>query len=308
MIDFIKYFVNDKDLFLQNSENSNILDLKGRFNFATGQITDFPKTAYHNNMNIKITENKACIGGSVHKFYNILEGYGDQNYNDFSFCDFQYCIERVENSFKINREETLLTNLEFGINIDVEQDPQSLIDNHILMYKNKPPNRNEKFYGKGDYLEFQMSDYSIKIYNKSKHYGLKNRNILRVEFKIVRSRYLQKHFNIFSLGDIDRDRFRMLFNKLLEHFDELMIVDSLLNKSLDRLDQMVLFETGRNPHYWKDLRNTQSYRARKKFKKDFEGMLIDNSLLKIQRCLKSLLIQKYQELMGCDCENYKNVA
>ena len=126
------------------------------------------------------------------------------------------------------------------------------------MYDFQLPNRNEKFYGKGDYLEFKKTDYSLKIYNKSKQNSLKNRNILRVELKITGSRYLKKHFKIYTLSDLDRKRFQLLFNKLLEHFDKLLLVDSLCFQNHFRMDEMILYQNGINPSHWKGLKKNRS--------------------------------------------------
>lgn len=308
MIDFIKYYITDRDAFLNYVEQSGVLDLKGRFHFVTGEALDFPKTTFHNNMFVKITQNTASIKGSIHKYYNTVEDFGEQNYNDFSYCDCRYAITRLQNIFNTDKTNTKVTNLEFGLNIEVKQDPQELIDNYILMYDSKSPNRDEKFNGKGDFLEFQMTDYNLKIYNKSKQNNLKNRNILRVELKITRSRYLEKHFKIYSLNDLDRNRFNLLFKKLLEHFDKLLIVDTLFFKNDSRLDEMILFQNGVSPTYWKKLKNTEPNKVKNKFKNDFNEVLKSNGLLKTKKKLKVLLKEKYKELMNCDCDVLSNVA
>ena len=308
MIDLLKYFVNERELFLQNIEESLKIDLKGRINFKTGQIMDYPKTAYYNNMFIEITENQASLKGSIHKHFNKLEGYGEQNFNDFSYCDFRNAISDLQSGLNIDLKKTRVTNLEFGLNIDVKEDPKDLIDNMILMYGFKPPNRNEKFYGKGDYLEFKKTDYSLKIYNKSKQNLLKNRKILRVELKVTGSRYLKRHFNIYTLDDLDRNRFKKLFNKLLEHFDKLLIVDSLSLKNRLRIDEIVLYQNGINPNYWKDLGSEKSSKVINRFKSDFNKLLENYCMLETKKQLKNLLKNKYKELMNCDCELLKNVA
>lgn len=307
MVDLIKYFLTNKDRSVKNIENSNNVDLRMCINSKTGEILD-KRTAYYKNMFIEITENRATIKGSIHKYCNILEDYGEQNFNDFSYCDFIYAINNLQNTFHINNEETHITNLEFGLNIDININPQNIIDNYILMYDFKPPNRNEKFYGKGDYLEFKTTDYSLKIYNKSKQNSLKNRNILRVELKVTGARYLKKHFNIHTLNDLDKNRFRQLFKKLLEHFDKLLIVDTLDTKEFNRMDEMVLFQNGINPNYWKALRKTESYKFRCRFKEDFNRILKKHNLLKTKKLLNNQLKTKYTELINCDCEILKNVA
>ncbi len=308
MIDFIRYFALDRERFLNKLEESEKIELISLYNNKTYVLNDFPKTAYYNNMFVKVTENQVSIEGSLHKYYNIIENFGKQNHNDFSYCDFKYALGYLQNTCPINNMETKVTNLEFGINIDIDLNPADLIDNYILMYDYKAPNRNEKFYGKGDYLEFKMSDYSIKIYNKSKQYSLKNRNILRVELKIVRSRYLKKHFGIYTLQDLDKKRFKLLFEKLLEHFDKLLIIDTLSLNTPGRIDEMILFQNGISHSYWKELTKNKTYKVKNRFKNDFNSILRFHSLLKTKKKLRNLLIDKFETLMNCNYEEIKIAA
>lgn len=307
MIDFIKYKILDRELFLNNVENAPELDFKGRFHYLTGEVLDFPMIAEHKKNIIKITENVAAVSGSIHKYYNILEGYGEHNYNDFSYCDYNYAISNLLGKLKTNKSDTKITNLEFGLNIEIDKNPKDIIDNHILMYNFIPPNRDEKFEGKGDFLEFQMTDYNLKIYNKSKHYNL-DKNILRVELKIKRSRYLEKHFGISTLKDLDRKRFNLLFKKLLEHYDKLLIVDGLSLNEDSRLDENVLFSNGINPNYWRNFKSNNTVKSQNKFNNEFQKLLKSKGMLKSKAMIKKLLKEKYRELMNCDCNFISNVA
>lgn len=307
MIDHIKYYIPNKENFVETIENSDKVDLRICINSKTGEILD-KRIAKFKNMIITITKNRATLNGSIHKYYNILEGYGEQNYNDFSYCDYRYAINHLQNSFNIDYNNTYITNLEFGLNIHIDQDPQELIDNYILMYDNKLPNRNDKFNGKGDYLEFKKTDYSLKIYNKSKQNKLKSENILRVELKITGSRYLKSHFNIYSLIDVDRQRYKLLFNKLLEHFDKLLLVDSLSLNASDRIDEKMLFQNGINPYNWVNLKSKKSKRELEKFKSDFFALLKEYNLLKTKTDIVKLLKYKFNQLTNCDCETLKNAA
>ncbi|MFL0127218.1 hypothetical protein V2625_06605, partial [Tenacibaculum maritimum] len=171
MIDMIKYFVNDKEEFVRTLEDSDKIDLRLSVNNKTGEISD-KRTAYYKSMFFETTENRATVKGSIHKYYNWVINNKSQNYNDFSYCDFKFALGHFQNSFKMDYDKVKVTNLEFGINIKVEQNIEKLLGHYILMYNYKAPNINEKFYGKGDYLEFKTTDYSLKIYNKSKQYLL----------------------------------------------------------------------------------------------------------------------------------------
>lgn len=307
MIDLLKFFIKDKERFENNIKRSNEFDLRACFNLKTGEILD-KETAHYNNMFIKLTKHRASVKGSIHKYHNITEGYGNQNYNDFSYCDFQFALNKLQNKFSLDSSDTNITNLEFGLNIEVSEDPKNLVDNRILMYDFMQPNRNEKFHGKGDYLEFKKTDYSLKVYNKSKQNELKDKNILRFELKITGSRYLKKHFEIYTLNDLDEQRFKMLFKKLLECFEKLLIVDDLSIENHQRIDEIILFQNGISTSYWKNLKNTKSYKVRRKFKNDFNKLLKNYNLLNTKNELKQLLESKFIELINCDYKLFKSVA
>lgn len=308
MVDFIRYFATDRESFLDNIENSKHIELRGNFNFKTGEAKEYPKTGYYHNMFLKITENQASVKGSIHKYFNLYEDYGEQNFNDFSYCDFQYALEQLTQKLVVDLEDTKVTNLEFGINIEIDKDPQKIIDDSILMYNYKPPSINEKFYGKGDYLEFKFTEYSIKIYNKSKQNKIKNRYILRVELKVVNSKYLKLNFGIRSLQDINRRSFDLMFKKLIAHFDKLLIVDSLSLLNSQRIDEIVLFSNGINPNYWANSDNFKSDKVKGRIKRDFNNLLENNSMLKTKKYLRGKLVEKFDDLMNCNYNELQKVA
>ena len=124
MIDLIKYFVNDRESFINNVQKSTKIDLRGRVNFKTGEVMEYPKTAYFDNMFIEITENQASVKGSIHKYFNCIESYGNQNFNDFSYCDFRYALSNLQNEFLVNLKDTRVTNLEFGFKYRYRTRPQ----------------------------------------------------------------------------------------------------------------------------------------------------------------------------------------
>ncbi|TXD49198.1 hypothetical protein [Polaribacter sp. IC073] len=306
MIDLLKYYVINKDKFVTTLENSEKVDLRLSVNSRTAEVLDKRTAHFNKTIFIDVTKNNASLKGSIHKYYNVTEEFGNQNYNDFSYCNYKYAINHLQNSFSIDNDDTRITNLEFGLNIETKEDPEKLINNHILMYDYKTPTIDEKFRGKGDYLEFKTTDYSIKIYNKSKQNAITDKNILRIELKITGARYLKKHFNIYTLNDLDRNRFQLLFNKLLEHFNKLLIVDELILTKHDRIDETMLFQQGTNSNYWKEIR--QNARNKLKFKNDFENLLKANCLLKTKNQLKFLLNDKFKEMMNCDLEILKYIA
>ncbi|WP_438711439.1 hypothetical protein ACSTS3_01310 [Aquimarina muelleri] len=299
--------------FEKTLEYTNRAELKGKYQRSTGEIFEYPKTGNYYNMWIKITENQASIEGSLHKLNNVYNELGDQNFNDFTYCDFHYIKNQMCEELDIDSGNTKLTNLEFGVNIEIDKNPQYILDNNLLMYDYKQPNRSYITGGK-DYIQFDKADYSIKVYNKSKQYNLKHLNLIRFELKITNSRYL-KRLGIYNLNDLDHHAFFRLYKCLLGHFDKLMIVDSQNEEKSLRIDQQVLFTSGTNPSYWKSLKKGNSNKVINRVKTEFESLIHSNQLDTIKIDLRCKLIKKYHELMNCNdicysCleSGYRNVA
>ncbi len=161
MIDNVKLFANDKHRFENHIIKNGLIELSSSVNNYTGEVNEYPKRGNDLNLNVNITQNQATILGSIHKYNNIKEDRGNQNYNDFSFCQIVEVIRELEEKYQIkNEKDTSITNLEFGFNLVVEKDPKLIIDSNLLMNNYKSPNKNLKFLGRGDYKESQEKDFS----------------------------------------------------------------------------------------------------------------------------------------------------
>ncbi len=307
MIDNLKLFVLDKHRFENNITDNNLVELSSKLNYITGEVLIYPKKGKDLNLDINITNNSATILGSIHKYNNIIEDKGNQNYNDFNYCQIQGLIQDLIDKYDINND-TSLTNLEFGFNLAVNKDPKQIIDNNILMNNYKAPNKNLKYLGKGDYKEFQLTDYSIKIYNKSKQFKL-NSDILRIELKITRKRLLQS-LNVYSLEDLyDEGVYLRLFQLFLDKFEGLMVVDELDAEIIPQNDYNKL-QKYTNPNYWITVKNKKSSKVIYSLKKDFNNILNKYNLLETKSDLRDKLNSKFKELLDFDCSDleYRNVS
>lgn len=296
MIDNVKLFVKDKHRFENHIINNGLIELKSTINYVTGEINEYPKKGNNLNLNVNITQNQATILGSIHKYDNIVEERGNHNYNDFSFCQIQQVIRELTEKYKI-KNDTSITNLEFGFNLVVEKDPKLIIDTNLLMNNFKSPNKNLKFLGRGDYKEFQLTDYNIKFYNKSKQYKL-GTHVLRIELKIIRSRMLKK-LGIFSLEELlEKETYYRLFEDFIEKFEGLMIVDEFDADLVPEKDYNRLIKYT-NPNYWIGIKG-KSPKVISRLKKDFNFLLIKHNLLKTKNELRELLNSKFIELLYSD--------
>lgn len=293
MIDNIKFSIMDRERFEIDIENNNLISLKSSFDRITGDTSDYPKIGKYHNLEIRITQTTISIKGSMHKYYNIITGSGNQNHNDFGFSQWEFTINQLCEKLQINKEETKITNLEFGFNLEVTKSPKLIIDNQVLMYDFKDHNRKHNYRGKGSYKEFEKTDYSIKVYDKSKQYSLLDYNILRMELKIINSRYLHK-MGIINLNQLSRNTFKTLFSCFLTHFNKLMIVDSIKAPKDIRDDQMFLFKMCINPNHW----NSIDAKEKKETKRDFKKIMNKHKHNKTQSILRESITTKYKLLIN----------
>ena len=299
MIVFPLFLILNKLAFVHNLKKLDELTITGRYNLYTGEVLEYPKSGKDYNLDIRITNNNAYIKGSMHKYYNACTENSCHNYNDYTYNDWVLTRSFLCQEFSTDPKETKVTNLEFGINIITKEDPQKIIDNHLLMFGYKAPSKNLKYSGKGDYKEFQTSDYSMKIYNKSKQYGL-GYNVLRVELKIVNSRYLKK-LGISNIENLNKEAFHRLFAKFLDNYCKLMIVDNYSNLNIPKTDLDKLNKYT-NPNYWINLKTKVSPSTIANRKKEFVRIGEKYNLFTLRDTIGYKLGLKFIELMSLDNE------
>lgn len=303
MLDHVKIYALEKQRLENHIVNSKVINLVSPFDIQTGEIMEYPKRGKDFNLDISLTKQSSYIKGSLHKYHNIRNDKGDQNYDDFSYSDIENEIDSLLFRYELG-DSNYLTNLEFGLNIAVSKDPQLIIDNNLLMNKCNPPNRDTKFSGKGDYNEYQTDSYLIKVYNKSKQYKL-DCHILRLEIKIVKKAYLHR-LGILNLEDLlNKNTLKRLYADLKSKIKGLVIVDMFEGEiipvqHLNRLNEYM------NPNYWKRLKLTKNSKQIYKLKKDFKLLLEKYQLLETKKEILLKMDSKFIELLE-EC-NSKKVA
>lgn len=307
MIDNVKLFVSDKQRFEERIEKQGLMELTNKLSVLTGEVMEYPKKGNDSNLQISINLKSTTIIGSLHKYKNLVWDNGDHNYDDFNYCHIQEIIRGLIKKYDIEKD-TVLTNLEFGFNLAVSKDPKTIIDSNVLMNNYKAPNKNLKFSGSGDYKEFQLTDYRIKIYNKSKQYKL-NENILRVELKIIQKRLLRK-LGVYCLEDLlDKDVLKRLFKLFTEKFEGLIIVDEF---DPEIMPEMACSKLNKymNSNYWIRIKPQKSPKQISRLKLEFAGLLSKYQLLETKEEIRQGLYSKFQELLDSeDCNSeYRNVA
>lgn len=300
MIDFIKLNITDGLRFEEHLTNNKLIELRTFLNSSTGVVELYPKYGKYLNLDIKVNPKHSKISGSLHKFENLCFLGENHNYNDFTYNELSSQIPMLEEIFDLQYNNSL-SYLELGFNIKLDFDPQSLIDDNILMYNFKSHQKDLKFNGNGDYKEFIKRDYSIKIYNKSKQYKKQfniEEHILRIELKIKTKRKIQS-FDVYCLNDLlDKNKIYNVFEFLYKEFEKLTIIDHLNFDELPEKDKEKL-NRYTNPNYWQRLRTeNKSYKVQNRLKNDFNLIINKNKLNTLKEDLKYKLVYKFWELIN----------
>lgn len=289
MIDFVKFHIDKKYKANIKEKIAIVLDV----NDTTGVISK--QSAKYKNMMFLFWNTHIEIKGSIHKFFND----GLHNHNDFSFSDIRKAISSFCQFFNIPPNECYLKNLEVGFNIRPSVKTKDLLDS-ILLYQNKEPSK--KIKPNMHFLEFELSRYYLKIYDKGLQFGL-SENKLRVEVKFNKMIEL-KAVGIETLDDLfTQSNIEWLIEYLFSCFERVLMYDytlSLEDEEYGRRAQnkeIEILRNGCNPIYWiKEkvlLKPTTFYKKLNRFK-SLRNMYNQN---KYHTLILSLLKEKYMELI-----------
>ena len=295
MIDFVRLYYRDKSK-LENFvlDKENLGNLNTVFDYFESEIK-YPYTAKLGSMDVGVSERSGYVKNSLHKLYNYRENSEEQNYNDFSFS--KICREVDYLSKKIiDAGKTKLTQLEFGLNIEIDKLPEMLVRRNFIMHKYEGGSSNN-YHGYGELKLFSHDNYFIKVYDKGKQFEL-DKNILRFEIKFIKAKEFQ-NIGVFNLIDLkDKSNLRRLVKYLVKRFDEMTIVDDFDANSISELDDYNKLSRYTNPNFWTEEIKGMHQNKRARYKNEFEKILIKNDLLKTKAYLRDLLIKKYIYLIN----------
>jgi hypothetical protein len=263
MIDFIKIKLNEN--LLDSLLNNELLEFNGGFNRTTAEIFKYPLTAEYNSLKFDIKSDSTIIlSGSLHKYWNNIFNDKAHNYNDFCFSDLIKVIVDLINKFKIDPYDSIIQNLEFGVNISTPFSPEEFL-NSIINYKGSSFNATHE--RSMHYLQCKAQQYCIKTYNKGLQYKTQN-NILRFEIKIFKMKKIE-NTNIKTLIDLlDIEKHFKLIEILLSIFKDLLIYDKSTDTKRLRIEEQLLLSNGSHNSYWEELKKNQTanyYKIREKF-------------------------------------------
>jgi hypothetical protein len=195
-------------------------------------------------LKFQLKHGKVRLQGSVHKYRNA----GRHNYDDFRAVDVAEVVRELSERFEIDTAQTLLNNVEFGVNVVLPFGVHVVLDN-LIVFKGEPF---MKVVEEGmSYYQCKKTHFIIKIYDKSKQYKLPD-NVLRFEIKVMRMQYLEtKGIKLRYLSDLlNMDIYEPLGNILTEVFEGILFGDNTLNEKALSEKDLTTFLRGSNPKTW----------------------------------------------------------
>jgi hypothetical protein len=259
------------------------------FERNTSELYDFPQSAKWHNWEIDVfSPTHLLIKGSIHKYYN-----NGTNETDFFFHDAIRAIKQFCSAFQLNPGLARVENLEFGVNVRPTQSASEIIE-QVICYKNTRPIRPYESRRGYYFIEFDVGDYYLKIYDKGKQY--KGPNILRFEIKAAKNRFLMKHANISTLEDLTSIvAMRALGVKINQLFNDVVFNDPSIDiqtlTTADRKNYLLM----KDPNEWakNKKRKTSTHRNREN---RFKAIVEEYGTENIRSGLRELIKQKTFEL------------
>tara|TARA_R100000306_G_scaffold14412_2_gene17885 strand:- start:2151 stop:3041 length:891 start_codon:yes stop_codon:yes gene_type:complete len=295
MVDYIKIYYQDKarfESFVCNPENFEEVD--AILGLHSGNVK-YPYCTEFSGMEVRVTSKHGYVRNSIHKAFNEYTTGENHNYNDFNYYSICEAIDYISSQL-IDVDKAKLTQLEFGLNIEVPIPARDIIRQNVLMHKLKGPNHNRLFNGLGELKQFDYHNHFIKIYDKAKQYRL-NYHLLRFEVKFIKAKEFQK-MGIYHLTDLKKKHLlRKLFLNLMLRFEEMTIVDSYLDEDISSADLNKLCRYN-NPTYWEQRISHLSNQTKMRYHRDYVSLLQKYDLLHTKNVLRELLLKKYIKLIN----------
>lgn len=295
MIDFIRLrFVDKRSIESYIIDKNNFPELQTGYKYHLREVR-YPYKVNVECIEIRVNEKSAYLKNSLHKLHNNIYSEENHNHNDFTYSNLVSTIDYLDKRLGGLRE-TKLTQLEFGLNIELPVPAEDILSKNILLRRLAPPNSDESFSGRGKLKQFNHSHCYFKIYDKAKQFRLSH-NIIRFELKYKSS----KGFNplgVYNIHDLkDKNCLRKLFQDLLKRFDELTIIDDISASSRITSGDNIKLDRYLRMNYWKSLSHRKDRNKKSREKKAFQSLLIKYDLLKTKQLLRDNLIIKFIELI-----------
>lgn len=210
------------------------------------------------------------FSGSIHKFWNSINGYLAPNHkqtkanykgyngNLFTLKGISEVRQHLQELFNCKPQQMVFKNIELGINAELNFKPNMFLKG-LLYHKGK-------IFESGfsrNFFQAWHQQYLIKVYNKGKQYQMTN-NVLRFEVKYLKMSEVNK-LGIRTFKDVNKYTLEKATNIILKKFDEVVYYDRTISKKHLTSRQLDLIKNYSNQLYWIDtLKSIHRDRHKKK--------------------------------------------
>lgn len=239
------------------------------------------------NMKIKLYPNHYTeVSGSLHKYFN----NGIHNYNQFGLTDLNKTISILSEKTSLDLPKFKVDAVEVGCNFSPPIPSEEIIQNS-LMYK-RSAFESKICSDEGSYKQANLDEYAIKLYDKKKHYEMRNHDvgeeILRFEIKINKMRKLSS-FSVFHLSDLVNNLHKIK-DILPELWDHVLHYDPAMNEKIK--EETIRYA---NVNFWINLLKKKNRSYHYHHKKLYR--LMEENNCSIQAQVKKIIIETLDALV-----------
>ncbi len=261
----------------------------------TGEILNNPYTAQYKGLNFRLisqanNESILYIDGSLHRFYK----KGGKNNDNFYYWQLINTLDEFSALIKKPLHECILENIEFGVNIECHTTAKKIIQS-IISYGSRPmAEMNVKKIGLGKVCAKQNTDHEFKIYDKGRQSETEQTNLLRIEVKVKKMRFL-KSYGIQTLSSLlSHERIGILGQMLADMWAKLVYYDGAIDETKLSTAEQLKLKDYQNPKFWENLSHKNRYRERI----NFDNLIAKYSCENQQEEIKNLILDKWKRLVN----------
>lgn len=297
--DGFKLFIPGEGAIKQILKRPDDFNLHGRYSVNTNKKYELPLKGEYGTSEYKLKVTATVynglgpgveIKGSFHKFFT-----GGENHSIFYWSQFTEAIATLCKIFNVDPIKVHVINLELGFNISIPEDwrvnAKDIIRNILAFKGSSFKDRTDINHNKNGYfLQFSLSQYLLKIYDKAMQNNLPDEQILRYEIKVLKSAFLHK-LMIKTLADLaSYHRHQALAFELSELFDHLIIYQPHCDELIVVPGKLPRYgwEYGK-PEIWERL-HVQNRHRYKYLKKKLEGLIEKSGVNNYKKELQQLII------------------
>lgn len=276
MIDYVKLALSTNS---NNLHKSTFLDFNAKIS-SNAEILHFETKERFKTFSFKVIDDKSYSDGTFHKYWQNGKNWKDFNLKDLKNAINDYCFR-----FNVDSKNTLIHNIEFGVNIEVPfKATVRNIKNVFISYYGKGFQSLSSFTGQSLGVECKFAQFRIKIYSKTVQYILP-KNIIRFEIQVKKMQYLGKE-KMYLSELLDKTTFIDFEKRLIKLISEIVVYDNSLN-GLSKKEKEFSKDVA-NPNYWYNLERNKRYYNKKKYNNLVKAKSVNN----LHRNLIDLIVKK----------------